>query len=135
MRILLCFLAIFMLITTSGTGQEPVTAPQDINIGKVYFPRPFLHEGKDFKKGVYMVSLTEKDGEPYFKVSDKNKKLLFEELAVVKSYKKGRKNFKYRVRKGMLKGYEYFRIKVIKPGKLIMAYFLIKKSPEAPKKK
>ena len=58
---------------------------------------------------------------------NKKKELLFEEMAVLKPYTGKYKKFKYRVKKEMLKGYEYFRIKVTKPDNLVMAYFLIKK--------
>lgn len=111
--------------------EEPVK-PEDLNLGRIYFPRPFVHAGKDYNKGVYRMSLTEKEGVPWFKVFDKKKELLFEEMAVVKPYEGKAKRFRYRIRKEMLKGYEYFRIMVIKPDKRIMAYFFVKQK-EAPK--
>ena len=111
--------------------EEPVK-PEDLNLGRVYFPRAFVHAGKDYDKGVYRMSLMEKEGVPWFKVFDKKKELLFEEMAVVKPYEGKSKRFRYRIRKEMLKGYEYFRIMVIKPDKRIMAYFLVKQK-EAPK--
>lgn len=100
---------------------------QEINLGKVYFPKSFVHASKDYNKGVYRVILTEKEGVPYFKILNKKKELLFEEMAVIKPYEGKSKKFKYRLKKEMLKGYEYFRIKVTKPDNLVMAYFIVKK--------
>lgn len=100
---------------------------EEIKLGKVYFPKSFVHAKKDYDRGVYNVMLTQKDGAPYFKVFNKKNELLFEEMAVIKPYEGKYKKFKYRVKKELLRGYEYFRIKVTKPDNLIMAYFLIKK--------
>lgn len=111
--------------------EEPVK-PEDLNLGRVYFPKAFVHAGKDYNRGVYRMSLTEKEDFPWFKIFDKKKKLLFEEMAVVKPYEGKSKRFRYRIRKEMLKGYEYFRITVVKPDKRIIAYFLVKQK-EAPK--
>lgn len=105
-----------------------LSVSKEINIGKVYFPKPFVHSEKDFNRGVYLVLLTTKDGVPYFKVSDKKGNFLFDEMAVVKENKSKNKKFNYRIKKEMLRGYEYFRIKVTEPEKLIMGYFLIKKN-------
>lgn len=99
----------------------------EINLGRVYFPKAFVHANKDYNKGVYRVTLFAKDGVPYFKVMNKKKELLFEEMAVIKPYEGKFKKFKHRVKKELLKGYEYFRIKVTKPDNMIMAYFLVKK--------
>lgn len=104
--------------------QQP--KPEEINLGRIYFPRDFIHANKDYKKGVYRVKLIYKDEMPYFQVSNRKGELLFDELAVVKPYEGKSKRFKYRVKPEMLRGYEYFRIKVTKPDKLIMAYFLVK---------
>ena len=104
-----------------------ISQSEEINLGKIYFPKSFVHAQKDFNKGVYRVTLIYKEGVPHFKVMNNNKELLFEEMAVVKPYEGKYKKFKYRVKKELLKGYEYFRIKVTKPDNLIMAYFLIKK--------
>lgn len=118
------------------------TPPPPFNLGRVYFPRDFVHANKDYKKGTYRVKLVEKDHVPYFEVSNRKGDLLFEEMAVVKTYKSKSKRFRPRVRKEMLRGYEFFRIKVTKPGEYIMAYFLIKqkekpaeKTEEQPEKK
>lgn len=136
------FFLIFILlvvVTVPGLGQDSQdtqeTQDKDINLGRIYFPKTFVHAGKDYNKGVYLVTLTEKEGVPWFKVFNKKKELLFDEMAVVKPYKGRRTNFKYRVRKGLLKGYEYFRIRVIKPDKMIMAFFLVKQKEASSSKK
>ena len=116
------YLVVFVFILSFG-----LVSQEDINLGKIYFPKAFLHAQKDYNKGVYRVTLTSKDGVPYFKVMNDKQELLFEEMAVLKPYMGKSKNFKYRVRKEFTKGYEYFRIKVTKPDNLIMAYFLVKK--------
>jgi hypothetical protein len=120
---------------TQDTQDTQDIQDKDINLGRVYFPKAFVHAGKDYNKGVYLVTLTEKEGFPWFKIFNKNKELLFDEMAVVKPYKGRRRNFKYRVRKGLLKGYEYFRIRVIKPDKMIMAFFLVKQKESNSSKK
>lgn len=107
--------------------KDETVKKEDIKLGKIYFPRAFVHDSKDFKRGVYKVILTEKDGIPYFNVLTKSNELLFEEMAVVKKNKRKFKKFKYRMRKELLRGYEYFRIKVTKPDNLIFGYFLLKK--------
>jgi hypothetical protein len=134
MKKIIFFLIFVLLVNFTGLAQETQEATEtqetqdkDINLGSINFPRPFVHAGKDYDKGIYLVTLTEKHGIPWFKVSNKKKELLFEEMAVVKPYKGRRKNFKYRIRKGFLKGYEYFRIRVITSDKIILAFFLVKK--------
>jgi len=139
------FLLIFIflvVVTVPGLSQDSqdtqetqATQDKDINLGRINFPKSFVHAGKDYNKGVYLVTLTEKEGVPWFKVFNKKKELLFDEMAVVKPYKGRRKNFKYRVRKGLLKGYEYFRIRVIKPDNMIMAFFLVKQKEASSSKK
>jgi len=135
LSILIVLILIFSVFNFAVEKKATVT--KDINIGRVYFPRAFVQNMKDYKRGVYRVILTEKDGVPYFNVYNKKKVLLFEEMAVVKPYEAKHKKFRYRVKKELLKGYEYFRIKVTKPNKLIMAHFLIKKrgSKDSTKKK
>jgi hypothetical protein len=102
----------------------------DISLGKIYFPRPFIHAGKHYNKGTYWMVLTEKDSVPYFKVLTKNHELIFEEMAVLAPYEGKAKKFKYRVKKELLRGYEYFRVKVTRPSGLVMAYFLLEKKEE-----
>jgi hypothetical protein len=110
--------------------QETTPQAQDMQLGRVYFPRPFIHEGKNYAKGIYNLALTEKEGTPWFKVFDKKKELLFEEMSVVKPVERKNKHFTYRIGKEMLKGYEYFRVKVIKPEEEIIGYFFIQKEEE-----
>lgn len=98
----------------------------DINLGRVFFPRAFIHSEKDFPKGTYRVLLTLKDNIPFFRISNAKKELLFDEMAVIQP--KESKGFKsgWRVRRELLRGNEYFRLRVIKPGELVTGYFLIK---------
>ncbi len=112
---------------------QPTPAPS-LKLGRVYFPRDFVHANKDYKRGVYSVTLISKDEIPYFQVANRKGDLLFEEMAVIKTYKTKSRRFRYRVKKEMLRGYEYFRIRVTKPGKHIMAYFLIKQKEKAEEK-
>lgn len=109
---------------------EPPSAPEEINLGNVYFPRAFIHAGKEYQKGVYRLKLSEKEGTPYFFVYQKNE-LLMEEMAVVKALEKPSRVRRFRIRKEFLKDFEYFRIRVTRPDKLLMAYFLVKR--EEPK--
>ncbi len=118
--LIIIMLLVFYLMAFSQVNEE-------INLGKMYFPKAFVHAGKDFNKGVYLVKFGTKDNIPYFFVYNKKKELLFDEMAVVKPYEGKYKKFKYRVKKELLKGYEYFRIKITKPDNLYMAYFLVKK--------
>jgi hypothetical protein len=119
-------------------AQEKPAQPEETDLGKVYIPKDFVHADKDYKKGIYFISLFDKEGAPWFKVYNNKKELLFEELAVVKPFKgKGKvKQTKPRVRKEFLKDFEYFRIMVIKPENRILAYFLVKQkevpAPAAP---
>lgn len=101
---------------------------EDIDIGKVNFPRKFIHKQKDYPKGVYLVKLILKEEEeiPYFQVYDKENQLLFEEMALVIQRKGKFGKFKYRIRKRLL-GSEYFMIRITKPAQHIYAFFFIKK--------
>lgn len=111
---------------SNPVSEEKPAQPEETDLGKVYIPRDFVHADKDYTKGIYNISLFEKDGAPWFKVFNKNKELLFEELAVVKAYKGKAKRSKLRIHKEFLKDFEYFRILVIKPDSRILAYFLVK---------
>lgn len=109
----------------------------DIKIGNISITRPFVHNKKDYAKGVYYVTLTAKDGFPYFNIHNRQKELLFEEMAVIKPQKTRRK-FNYRVRRGYTSGFEYFRLMVLKPKARIMAFLMVKKAgkkkaPDKPK--
>lgn len=107
--------------------EEPKVQAQELNVGRIYFPRKFVHANKDYPRGVYLVKLLEKEAKWYFQVSNKKGEFLFEELGIVKPYKSKRKKFRFRVRKEILRGYEYFRVRVTKPNEVISAYFLLKK--------
>lgn len=120
-----CFIVLLSLFIIPQTN--------DIKLGRIYFPKAFVHAGKDYNKGTYKVEFTVKDDVPLFKVFDRKNNLLFEELAVIKPYEGKSKKFKYRVKKELLKGYEYFRIKITKPDNLYMAYFLVKQMPKKEK--
>jgi len=134
MKKLSILIVITLIFSIIGFAVEKQAVSNDINLGKIYFPKAFVHNMKDYKKGVYRVVLTEKNGMPYFNVYNKKKELLFEEMAVVKPYEGKYKKFKYRVKKELLKGYEYFRIKVTKPNKMIIAHFLVKQTVKNKKK-
>lgn len=111
---------------------QPAPAEQpEIPVGKISIPRPFIHAGKEYDKGVYFMEVIEKSGEKWFKVSDeKTKDPLFEELAVVKTWKSRGKGRGVQIQKQFLKKFEYFRVAVNRDGEKIMAFFLVK--PEAP---
>ncbi len=132
LSVLIIITLIFSVLNFAVDKQE---VSKDIKLGKVYFPKTFVHNMKDYKRGVYRVILTEKEGVPYFNVYTKKKELLFEEMAVVKPFEGKYKKFKYRVKKEFLKDFEYFRIKVTKPEKVILAHFLTKKKVKKDKEK
>jgi hypothetical protein len=118
--------------TTAQQPPEPtqeeiqaVKPPEEVNLGNIYFPRPFVHAGKDYDKGVYRVKLSEKEGAAYFFLYRKNE-LVLEEMAVVKELEKPSRVRRFRLRKEFMKDFEYFRIRVTRPDKLVMAYFLVK---------
>jgi len=103
----------------------------NVEVGEVNFPQAFLHAGKEYDPGKYWVVVTEKEGIPYFTVSNEKKELLFEEMAVIKRYKtkaKAKAPVKYQVKSGFLKGKEYFRVKISRPGVSIIAFFMVKQS-------
>jgi hypothetical protein len=100
---------------------------QDINLGGINFPKAYIHAGKDFPVGIYGVVLTMKDAVPFFNVYNSSEGLLFEEMAIVQGISRGGKKSAYRLQKGFAKGEEYFRIKVMRSGQTLMAYFLVKK--------
>lgn len=108
----------------------------DYKIGNVRIPRDFVHAGKDYKRGVYWVTLKAKEGVPYFHIHNRKKELLFEEMAVlqVRTRKTAPKRVWHRVNRTILKGAEYYRIKVTRPDSYIKAFLLIKqkqnKKPE-----
>ncbi len=113
---------------------EPVVTPtptpdpamQPLDLGRVYFPRDFFHAKKEYKRGVYRLKLISKESLSYFQVYDKKGELLFEEMGVVKPYKSRSKRFKFRLRRTVLKDYEYFRLIVIQPNRKVFAHFLLK---------
>jgi len=115
-----------MVLAIFFCGNLLFAQEEDLTIGNVTIPRDFIHAGQDYSRGVYHVVLSYQDGVPVFLVHDKNKELLFTEMAAIKP----NKNIKvrnYRIRREMLKNNEFFRIMVIKPEKLVNAFFLIKK--------
>ena len=126
-----CVVLLIVVFLVSGslilTAAEPDYSGLDITIGSVRIPKAFIHAGKDYQRGMYWVTLTLKDGFPHFNVHNRNKQLLFEEMAVVKpkEYKGKATKLRHRIRKELLRGYEYFRIKVTRPDGLIMAYLLV----------
>ncbi len=131
MKKIIIFISILFL-STAVFAAETDFGGLDIKVGYITIPRPFIHANKDYDKGVYYVTLTAKEGVPYFNVHNKEKELLFEELAVVKTVKP-RGKFDYKIRKGFLRGYEYFKLKVMKPEADITAFFLVKKKKKEKK--
>jgi hypothetical protein len=130
----LFFVLFILLVSGAAFCIEADLSDLNIEIGNVRISRPFVHADKDFEKGIYWITLTSKEGIPYFNVHNQKKELLFEELAIIKPYQTKNKKMKYRVTKGIIGGGEYYRIKVKKPGAMIMGYFLIKKAePPQPK--
>lgn len=124
-------LILFMFIlffTLSVSADEAVVVPDDLNLGSIKFSRAFIHDGKDYNKGIYKVTLKEKDGEFLFNVFNASDELLFEEVAIVKARKSRIGTRKFLLRKSYMRGYEFFRIKVTKPNKVLMGYFLIAKN-------
>jgi hypothetical protein len=118
-------LIVFMIgVSFLLSAQEQV-----LNLGKIYFPRSFVHAQKDYQKGTYRLFLTAKGDVPYFKVFNAKNEFLFEEMAIVKPYKGKAKKFKYRIKKGIMRGQEYFRIQVTRPDNIYLAFFLLKKKP------
>lgn len=112
--------------------KETAPAPEEISIGNIYFPRPFIQAGKDYQKGVYTVKVVYKESGPVFLVYKKDK-MLFEEIAIQKKKKNRVKRFK--VRRDFLKNFEYFRIRVFRPDHNLYAYFLTKQKDKAPEAK
>jgi len=121
------FLLFVLFFTLSVSADIAEVGTSDLSIGKVRFPRPFIHDGKDYNKGVYKITLREKEGEIFFMVSNSENKLLFEEVAIVKPKKSRIGKRPFTLRRRILRGYEYFRIRVTKPDKLILGYFLLTK--------
>jgi len=118
---------------TAVEDEEPSEPPKPpvLNVGKVYFPRAFIHAGKDYAKGVYRLMLTVKDDQTYFKVFNRANEFLFDEMAIVKPYTGKSQRFKYRIKREMLRGYEYFRVVVTRPDSVSMAYFLLQQAKQA----
>jgi hypothetical protein len=137
MKKTIIFVVLVMALYATGFAQAEAapTEAKELNLGRIYFPKPFIHAGKDYNRGVYHVTLFEKEGVPWFKVLNKKKEPLFEELAIVKPFKKKRRGSRFWVRKGMLSGYEYFRLKVIKPDKEVIAFFFTKQKQKQTAKK
>ncbi|MCI0470179.1 MAG: hypothetical protein L0Y73_00810 [Candidatus Aminicenantes bacterium] len=107
---------------------QTTPVPEQVDLGKIYFPRDFVHAGKDYPKGTYGIMLSIKDELPYFQVSSAKGELLFEEMAVTRPNKVKSSGSRQRLKKEILKGEEYFRIRLTKPGEYVMAHFLIKQA-------
>lgn len=102
-------------------------AAQPLSIGPITVPHAFVHAGKDFPKGRYILTLSTDAEHPAFTVQDAAKAPLFEEMAVVKeSPRPVRKGF--RVKREMLKGQEYYRICVRKGDRMYLLFLLLQKA-------
>ena len=122
-RVCVCVVLLFCLLA-------PVSlVAQDLVLGNIQFPLPFIHSQQEFSAGVYRLVLTVKEGTPYFSVYNSSDELLFEELAIVETSKAGKAGgrFSFRMAHGMLRGNEYFRVAVRRPEQKLLAFFLIKK--------
>lgn len=113
--------------------KEMAPPPEEIGIGNIYFPRPFIQSGNEYQKGVYTVKIVYKETGPVFMVYKKDK-MLFEEIAVMKKLPEGKKNRvkRFKVRKDFLKNFEYFRIRVLRPDHTLYGYFLTKQNTATP---
>jgi hypothetical protein len=116
------FLFGMLLITGLLSAQT-----QDIRLGAINFPQAYTHAGNEYPQGFYEVVLTSKDAVPYFTIYNSKQELQFEELAIVKAGSRIGKTSPFHLKKGILKGDEYFHIMVIRPDRSLLAYFLIKK--------
>jgi hypothetical protein len=142
--IVLLALILFGVFTATAQEEQPPAAPEQqeqkpvsetvLNLGKINFPRDFIHKGNPFEKGVYFVNLIKKDNALYFQVFRQKEQPLLEELAVIKP-NSSKKKFNYKLQKELLRGEEYFRISVIRPDQNIIAYFLVKKEAPPPSDK
>jgi hypothetical protein len=137
-KIIVIFMALTLLVSAYLFPAPQDFSGLDIKIGNVRIPKAFIHAGKDYNKGIYWVTLKEKDGFPYFNIHNRKKELLFEEMAVLKNrnYKGKAKKFKHWIKNELLRGYEFYRIKVSRADSFIMAYLLLnqKKNPAAQNK-
>ena len=106
---------------------EPPPADPGLKVGSIRIPRPFIHAEKEYEAGIYVFTLEEKDGAAYFDVYNPKQELLFREMAVVKPNKSGKKGSKFRVKKGFIDNFEYFRLKVLKPDRQLIAFLVVKK--------
>ncbi len=88
-------------------------------LGNFYFSKPITHGEVVLKPGTYKVSLIEKNGIPYFQVY-KGKELKIEEMGIVLP---SEKKLPFSVKKELLKGGDYIRIKVCLGDKIIYGYF------------
>jgi len=131
MRKTVIILMFILFFTFSVSADEAIVEPDEINLGSIKFSRSFIHNGKDYNKGIYKVTLKEKDGEFLFNVFNPTDELLFEEVAIVKVRRSRIGKRKFLLRKSFMRGYEFFRIKVTTPDKVLMGYFLLAKSKPA----
>jgi hypothetical protein len=120
------FITVGIFALNSGQADVSDTASRDVSIGKVRIARSFIHAGKEYQKGNYFVTLTSKNGVPYFNIKNQKKELLFEELAVVIPNETIKSKFRFRVGKMFINKYEYFKLTVKKPEADYLAFFLIK---------
>lgn len=109
--------------------KETAPPPEEVSIGNIYFPRPFIQAGKEYQKGVYTVKILYKESGPVFAVYKKDS-MLFEEIAIQK--KKNNRVKRFKVRRDFLKNFEFFRIRVFRPDHNLYAYFLTKQKAAAP---
>jgi hypothetical protein len=104
----------------------PPVAPQGKDLKKIRFPAAFIHAGKEYPAGDYLLVLATKDGQPFFAVQNAQNEPLFEDLAIVLDRSGERTGTAFFVEKKFMTQKEYFRVKVTTPGEWLLGYFLVK---------
>jgi len=135
MKKIWCMMLVLLIsvVLFASENEAPVDLKDlNIEIGNIRIARPFIHAGTDFEKGIYFVTLTAKDGVPYFNFFNAKKELLFEEMGIVKVYGTPKMNKKPVIKKGFIKNLEYYRIKVKQSGVMFLGYLLVKKAEPKP---
>ncbi|MDY0296936.1 MAG: hypothetical protein RB296_06420 [Acidobacteriota bacterium] len=100
---------------------------QDLDLGNIRVPRAFVHGETSHDAGIYHLVLTDKEGIPWFQVQDRQGNLLFEEMGVVLTEAVPGMRRAFRMRGEMLRGYEFYRVRVTQPDRKVLAYFLLRK--------
>ncbi|MGE5343521.1 MAG: hypothetical protein ACM3SY_18790 [Candidatus Omnitrophota bacterium] len=129
-----CFFCVMgMILAQNESNAEPKES--EVAIGFIKINKIFIHADKEYEPGTYWFALTEKAGAPYFKVYNRKKEFLFDEMAIVKPNALKKKNIrKHSVSKGLTPNGEYFRIRVTRRDDSLFGYFLVKKEGNSEQK-